>query len=41
MIKNLRDQVIEQILLFVTDGITGLSEVCLEVFPGAKTSKGR
>lgn len=36
MLVNLRERGIEQVLLFVTDGLTGLREACLEVFPGAK-----
>lgn len=33
MLLSLRDRGVEQVLLFVTDGLTGLRETCLEVFP--------
>ena len=36
MLLNLRERGIEQVLLFVTDGLKGLREACLEVFPNAK-----
>ena len=36
MLLDLKNRGVEQVLLFVTDGLTGLREVCLEVFPNAK-----
>lgn len=36
MLLDLKNRGVEQVLLFVTDGLTGLREACLEVFPNAK-----
>ena len=36
MLLNLRERGMEHVLLFVTDGLSGLCEACLEVFPDAK-----
>ena len=36
MLLSLKDRGLEQILLFVTDGLTGLRNACLEIYPNAK-----
>ena len=36
MLLNLRERGLEQVLLFVTDGLKGLGNACLEVYPMAK-----
>jgi len=36
MLLDLKNRGVEQVLLFVTDGLTGLREACPEVFPNAK-----
>jgi len=36
MLIGLRERGLEQVLLFVTDGLTGFREACLEAFPKAK-----
>lgn len=36
MLLSLRERGLERVLLFVTDGLTGLREACLEVFTNAR-----
>ena len=36
MLNNLKERGLEQVLLFVTDGLTGIREELLQVFPKAK-----
>ncbi|HHT89229.1 MAG TPA: IS256 family transposase [Clostridiales bacterium] len=36
MLLSLRERDMEHVLLFVTDGLSGLCEACLEIFPDAK-----
>lgn len=36
LLTSLKARGIEQVLLFVTDGLKGIRDVCLELFPGAR-----
>ncbi len=36
LLADLKTRGLEQVLLFVTDGLKGIRDVCLELFPRAK-----
>ena len=36
MLLSLKNRGLEQVLLFITDGLNGIRNACLEVFPSAK-----
>ena len=36
MLKNIQNRGVEQILLFVSDGLRGLTQTCLSVYPQAR-----
>lgn len=36
MLLSLKDRGLEQVLLFITDGLNGIRNACLEIFPNAK-----
>ena len=36
MLINLKERGLEQVLLFITDGLTGIREACQDVFPASK-----